>query len=59
MVSYLEISSVVLIPVSLRTLLQGDEYEPSEVGGAGCSQSHWVEANISDVNVDLINSQPE
>lgn len=55
MVSYLEISSVVLIPVSLPTLLQGNQYEPSEVGGAGCSQSHWVEANISDVNVDLIN----
>lgn len=55
MVSYLEISSVVLIPVSLRTLPQGDEYEPSEVGGAGRTQSHWVEANISDVNVDLIN----
>lgn len=45
MVSYLEISSVVLIPVPFCTLLQGDEYEPSEVGRAGCSQSHWVEAN--------------
>lgn len=55
MVSYLEISSVVLIPVSLCTLLQGNEDEPSEVGRAGCSQSHWVEANISDVSVELIN----
>lgn len=45
MLSYLEISSVVLIPVPFCTLLQGDEYEPSEVGRAGCSQSHWVEAN--------------
>lgn len=43
-VSHLEISSVVLIPVPLCTLPQGDEDEPSEVGRAGCRQSHWVEA---------------
>ena len=44
--SYLEISSVVLIPVSLCALLQGNKHETSEVGRAGRTQNHWTEENI-------------
>lgn len=45
--AYLVISHVVVFSVPLSSLPQGGQDEPSEVGGTSCSQSHWVEANMS------------
>lgn len=45
--AYSVISGVVVVSVPLRALPHGSQDEPSEVGGTGCSQSHWMGANMS------------
>lgn len=40
---YLKIPSIVLVFVTFCTILHGNKGEPSEVGGAGCSHSHYME----------------
>lgn len=45
--AYLVISGVVVVSVALSSLPQSGQDKPSEVGGASCSQSHWIEANVS------------
>lgn len=55
--TYLVVSVVVVVSVPLRALPQGGEDEASEVGGAGCSQSHWMGANVSvseSINTEVI-----